>query len=128
VYDLKISILFMSVAKILSDVNCLQRIFDLTKWLLTNSVLKWTNASCERDLMKCIFHFTTGLSNRNNFPLVLCRETAPIPQRRTFYEVFYIYDVAFYEYISVFSLSVWAGFLRTILEYVFYWPSSPKLE
>ena len=40
VYDLKISILSMSVAKILSDVNCLQMIFDLT-----NSVLEWTNAS-----------------------------------------------------------------------------------
>ena len=39
-YDLKISILSMSVAKILSDVNCLQMIFDLT-----NSVLEWTNAS-----------------------------------------------------------------------------------
>ena len=40
VYDLKISILSMSVAKILSDVNCLQMIFDVTK-----SVLEWTNAS-----------------------------------------------------------------------------------
>ena len=39
-YDLKIFILFMSVAKILSDANCLQMIFDLT-----NSVLEWTNAS-----------------------------------------------------------------------------------
>ena len=40
VYDLKISILSMLVANILSDVNCLQMIFDLT-----NSVLEWTNAS-----------------------------------------------------------------------------------
>ena len=40
VYDLKISILSMSVAKNLSDVNCLQMIFDVTK-----SVLEWTNAS-----------------------------------------------------------------------------------
>ena len=40
VYDLKISILSMSGAKTLSDVNCVQMIFDLT-----NSVLDWTNAS-----------------------------------------------------------------------------------
>ena len=40
VYDFKISILSMSVAKIFSDVNCLQVIFDVT-----NSVLEWTNAS-----------------------------------------------------------------------------------
>ena len=40
VYDLKISILSLSVAKILSDVNRLKMIFDLT-----NSVLEWTNAS-----------------------------------------------------------------------------------
>ena len=39
-HDVKISILSMSVAKILSDVNCLQMIFDLT-----HSVLEWTNAS-----------------------------------------------------------------------------------
>ena len=39
VYDLKISILSTSVAKIFSDVNSLQVIFDLT-----NSVLEWTNA------------------------------------------------------------------------------------
>ena len=38
--DLKISIPFMSVAKILSDLNSVQMIFDLT-----NSVLEWTNAS-----------------------------------------------------------------------------------
>ena len=40
VYDLKISILSMSVAKLLSEVNSVQMIFDLT-----NSVLEWTNAS-----------------------------------------------------------------------------------
>ena len=40
VYDLEIRILSMSVAKISSDVNCLQIIFDLT-----NSVLEWTKAS-----------------------------------------------------------------------------------
>lgn len=52
-YDLKICILSMSVAKILSDVNCLQMIFDLT-----NSVLEWTSASSWLDLMRCIFHST----------------------------------------------------------------------
>ena len=40
VYDLKISILTMSLVIILSDVNCVQMILDLT-----NSVLEWTNAS-----------------------------------------------------------------------------------
>ena len=54
VCDLKISILSMSVAKILSDVNSVQMILDLT-----NSVLEWTNASSWLDLMTCIFHFTT---------------------------------------------------------------------
>ena len=54
----------MSVANILSDVNCLQMIFDLA-----NNVLEWTNASSELDLMRCIFHSKT-LSNRINFPLV----------------------------------------------------------
>ena len=38
-YDLKISIISMSVAKILSEVNRIQMIFDLT-----NSALEWTNA------------------------------------------------------------------------------------
>ena len=42
VYDLKISILSMSVAKILSEVNSVQMIFDLT-----NSVLERVD--------KCIF-------------------------------------------------------------------------
>ena len=54
VYDLKISILSMSGAKTLSDVNCVQMIFDLT-----NSVLDWANASSWLDLMGCIFHFTS---------------------------------------------------------------------
>ena len=54
VYDLKISILSMSVAKILSDMNCLRMIFDLT-----NSVLEWTNAPSWLDLMRCIFQSTT---------------------------------------------------------------------
>ena len=54
VYDLQISILSMSVAKILSDVNSAQTIFDLT-----NNVLELTNASSWLDLMRCIFHFTT---------------------------------------------------------------------
>ena len=54
VYDLKISILSMSAAKILSDVNSVQIISDLT-----NSVLEWTNASSSLYLMRCIFHFTT---------------------------------------------------------------------
>ena len=47
-------ILSMSVAKILSDVNGVQMIFDLT-----NSVLEWTNAPSWLDLMRCIFHSTT---------------------------------------------------------------------
>ena len=54
VYDLKISILSMSLVIIVSDVDCVQMIFDLT-----NSVLEWTNASSSLYLMRCIFHFTT---------------------------------------------------------------------
>ena len=54
VYDSKIRTLSMSVAIILSDVNCLQIIFDLT-----NRVFEWKNASSWLDLMRCIFHSTT---------------------------------------------------------------------
>ena len=54
VHDLKISILSMSLVIILSDVNCVQMIFDLT-----NNVLEWTNASSWLYLMRYIFHFTT---------------------------------------------------------------------
>ena len=57
VYDLKIAILSMSLVIILSDVNCVQMIFDLT-----NSVLEWTNASSSLYLMRCIFHSTTLLT------------------------------------------------------------------
>ena len=97
VYDLKVSILSMSVAKILSDVNSVQMIFDLT-----NSILEETNASSSRYLMRCIFHFTTlstaALSLTPALFSISTRimsKTANIPQLRTLYEVFYIYDEAF---------------------------------
>ena len=98
VYDLKISILSMSVAKLLSDVNS---VFT-NDFLLDKQRFRVDKCILLARLNEMHFHSTT-LSNRNNyplmqnviFPLALCRKTAHIPQRRTFYEVFYIYDIAF---------------------------------
>ena len=118
VYDLQISILSMSVAKILSKVNCVQMIFDLT-----NSVLEWTNASSSLYLMRCIFHFTT-LSTATLWltPEVFLISTRIMSKncehsaaQNFLWSILYLRR----ECISVFSLSVSAGFSSTVF-YVYY--------
>ena len=129
----------MSVANILSDVNCLQMIFDLA-----NNVLEWTNASSELDLMRCIFHSKT-LSNRINFPLVrvlkrilstliMSKNCAHSVTQNFLWSILYLRHSFLVGTSWCFPFrcglaSFWQFFFsRTILEYIIVWHRSPKLK